>query len=99
MSTQLTLDWTGHRADLPANLLELRALVNERGETPVGSCGWGHYCMMRDGVLHVADGGTIGRLWPARFDRTGNRWIITGDGYQFRNGQVIEIFPCLTERP
>jgi hypothetical protein len=71
--------------------LTIRKILTEDGRTPPGSIGWG-YVQFFD-PLRVCDGGTLCRMWPVKYDKKQDAWIVTGDGYQMEHGEVVQTFP------
>lgn len=78
---------------LPDSALTLRRLVTPGGATPNGSTsGWCHFSGIENGRALVADGGLIGRFWPADYDEGRDVWVAAAAGTQFRNGEIVEVF-------
>ena len=77
---------------LPISPLTVRPLEGLDGGPPKGSSGWAHLLHVENGTAVVTDSATIGRFWSAVWEIRRQVWIATGDGEQFEDGQVVEVF-------
>ncbi len=76
---------------LPNNPLSLRKVLNDKSQTPPGSCGYAYLLRQKD--MLISDASVVGRFWEAEYDLLHDAWRVTSTGKQWHNGEVIEEFP------
>ena len=78
---------------LPPEPLKLEPVINSKGNKPAGSSGFAVLYGVENGQAKISDGSVIGRFWPAVWDSGRRSWVITGEGVQYKSGNVEETFP------
>jgi len=82
--------------NIPKNPRRVRRVTLPDGRNPVGSCGWGYYWPngdFRGRTSGVCDAETEGRFYPAYYYAPTDTWIVWGDGIQWEDGKIAQVFP------
>jgi len=72
----------------------LRKVVTRQDTAPDGSSGYAY--LFKKNPLTISDGQHIGRFWPAEYDEAQDCFIVTGNGRQMKNGEVVQEFHVQT---